>query len=233
MRKLLIITLCILLSLPLIGCSDLDELELFAFDDHDDYDDDDYDEYYDDYYEYDDDYDDDYDDYDDDYDDDDYYDSEDHMSDGTYVDSLPWGYFPFSFSVHDLYGNTVTEESMGEKQLFFVHLWATWCPPCIAEMPDLAIVAWEYGDRVGFIGLLDDFGNNPDGAINILESSNKPDFFITVDANDAQFSELLALVHTGYVPTTVIFTSDGDMFEPLIGAYFEAYAVILDAILED
>jgi len=158
--------------------------------------------------------------------------SEEQMTEVADSDAIPWGIFPFSFAVQDIYGNTKTELSMGEKQLFFVHLWATWCPPCVAEMPELAMVAKEYGDRVGFLGLLGDFSENPDGAIAIIESSDKPDFFLTVDAMDAQLSGLLDLVQTGYVPTTVIFTSDGNMFEPLVGAYGMGYAEILDAMLE-
>ena len=147
-------------------------------------------------------------------------------------DTLPSGLFPYSFKLEDIYGNTVTEETLGERQLFFVHLWATWCPPCIAEMPELSIVAREYGDRVGFLGLLDDFKENPEGAKNIMESSDKPDFFIMIDARDSQLRELLELLNTGYYPTTVLFTSDGDMFEPLVGAHGYGYADILDAILE-
>ena len=34
--------------------------------------------------------------------------------------------FPFSFSSVDLQGNTVTEEDLGEKELFFAYLWAVW-----------------------------------------------------------------------------------------------------------
>jgi thiol-disulfide isomerase/thioredoxin len=148
------------------------------------------------------------------------------------ADTPVWGLFPFSFDIEDIYGNLVTTESMGEKQLFFVHLWATWCSPCIAELPDLAVVAGEYADRVGFIGLLDDFDSNPDGAKNLIDSSNKPESFITVDARLPELEDLLDLLKTGYVPTTVIFTADGTMFEPLIGAYGYGYAAVLDAILE-
>jgi len=34
--------------------------------------------------------------------------------------------FPFSFSIEGLYGETVTEEDLGEKELFMVYLWAVW-----------------------------------------------------------------------------------------------------------
>jgi len=156
----------------------------------------------------------------------------DSAPDETDAGELGRGVLPFSFTTRDLYGNIVTEESLGEKQLFFVHIWGTWCGPCVNEMPDLAALAIEYGDRVGFIGLLDDFSSNPEGAKSIKESAGVPDSFITVDAWLAEVSELNALVLSGSFPTTVIIAPDGRQTEQIIGAYGAAYADILDVILE-
>lgn len=35
-----------------------------------------------------------------------------------------------------------------------VNVWATWCPPCVEEVPDLAAFAERAGDRVGLVGVL-------------------------------------------------------------------------------
>jgi len=148
------------------------------------------------------------------------------------IDDTPGGLFPFSFTAKDLYGNTVTEETIGKKQLFFVHLWGTWCPPCIDEMPELAVVAEEFSDVVGFIGLLDDYSANLEGAVNIAKSSGKPDSFINIDAYHPELIDLLELLYTGYVPTTIIITPDGEVLETLIGAYGAEYALFLDEFLE-
>lgn len=40
------------------------------------------------------------------------------------------------FELSDLQGNTVRFESLRGK-VIFMNVWATWCPPCIAEMPGI------------------------------------------------------------------------------------------------
>ena len=44
----------------------------------------------------------------------------------------------------------VTLEKLNEKPVF-VNVWATWCPPCIAELPSIIDVYETYGDRVNFV----------------------------------------------------------------------------------
>ena len=42
----------------------------------------------------------------------------------------------YSFRLLDSNGNTVEGASLRGKTVF-MNFWATWCPPCIAEMPDI------------------------------------------------------------------------------------------------
>lgn len=43
-------------------------------------------------------------------------------------------------SLHDLSGKVV-----------FINFWATWCPPCIAELPDIQKLYSKYGNAVYFL----------------------------------------------------------------------------------
>ncbi|MFT7159735.1 MAG: thiol-disulfide isomerase/thioredoxin, partial [Bacteroidia bacterium] len=42
----------------------------------------------------------------------------------------------YDFKLTDAQGTTVSFEEFKGKTVF-LNLWATWCPPCIAEMPDI------------------------------------------------------------------------------------------------
>ena len=138
--------------------------------------------------------------------------------------------FPYKFTAQDLYGNAVTEESLGEKEVFFVHYWGTWCPPCLAEMPELGKVVQKYGDRVGFIGLLDDYSTNRAGAVRIKEETGAD--FINVDATHKDLRAVLKLVESGYVPTSVLIGKDGKIIgEQIIGAHGSGYADFIEAAL--
>ena len=139
--------------------------------------------------------------------------------------------FPYKFTATDLHGNTVTEESLGEKEVFFVHLWATWCPPCVEEMPQLADVVAKYEDRVGFIALLIDYSTDKDVALKLEEATGVN--MINVDAYNRDLTVLYAMVESGYVPTTILIDKDGNIIgDQIIGAYGRMYGSFLDAALD-
>jgi thiol-disulfide isomerase/thioredoxin len=145
-----------------------------------------------------------------------------------YAETFP---FPYIFSARNLRGTEVTEKSLGEKELFFVHYWATWCGPCVKEMPDLAAIAKKYGDRVGFIALLDDYSDSRAAAVRITELSGIS--FTMVDANHKDFRSLLQMVQSGYVPTTILIDKNGKIVgKQIIGAYGKGYERFIDEALK-
>ncbi|NLD19129.1 MAG: TlpA family protein disulfide reductase [Clostridiales bacterium] len=52
-----------------------------------------------------------------------------------------------SFESTDLDGNPVNQDIFSGKKLTMVNMWATFCGPCIKEMPDLAELNKEYSDK--------------------------------------------------------------------------------------
>ncbi len=56
----------------------------------------------------------------------------------------------YAWQLQDITGKHFTFSEFANK-VVFINLWATWCPPCIAEMPDLQKLYNDYGDRVEFL----------------------------------------------------------------------------------
>lgn len=61
------------------------------------------------------------------------------------------------FSAQDLEGNELDQSILQGHTLTMVNVWATFCTPCISEMPDLGTLAQEYEDQgVQIVGLVSD-----------------------------------------------------------------------------
>ena len=57
---------------------------------------------------------------------------------------------PFQYAVTDLHGAS-RNIAVGEGKVTFISYWATWCPPCIAELPGIQELYKDYGDKVNFL----------------------------------------------------------------------------------
>lgn len=65
-----------------------------------------------------------------------------------------------SFSAVDLDGNSIDQTVLQGQKLTMVNVWATYCGPCLQEMPNLGRLAKDYADLgVQIIGLVSDAQN--------------------------------------------------------------------------
>ena len=60
--------------------------------------------------------------------------------------------------MHDIDGKPLSSADLRGK-VVLVNFWATWCPPCRAEIPDLVALQAKYGDRLQVIGVSQDEGS--------------------------------------------------------------------------
>lgn len=83
-----------------------------------------------------------------------------------------------------------------------VNVWASWCPPCIAEMPMLAAAARDYSADVKFLGI--DLQDQPEAALAMLTEFDVP-FASVVDEIGVTRSGL----SVSGPPVTFFVTADG------------------------
>lgn len=122
-----------------------------------------------------------------------------------------------TFEGTDLEGNTVSEAVFLQSRLTMVNVWATYCNPCLSEMPGLGELAAEYdGSEFQVIGIVSDVKEGEDQTlVESLVQQTGADYPHLL-ANDSIGQALLAGV-TG-VPTTFFFGEDGAYLGGVVGA---------------
>jgi cytochrome c biogenesis protein CcmG, thiol:disulfide interchange protein DsbE len=91
-----------------------------------------------------------------------------------------------------------------------VNLWASWCPPCVAEMPDLEAQHRHYGDRVNFVGVTDDA--DPDAASRLASRLG-----VTYPLLHDPAGVVLAELGIANLPATVFVDAEGRMVAKRLG----------------
>lgn len=122
-----------------------------------------------------------------------------------------------TFEGTDLEGNAVSQDVFLQSKLTMVNVWATYCNPCLNEMPGLGELAAEYDpSEFQIIGIVSDVMEGEDQALveELVQQTgaNYPHLL----ANDSIYQALLAGV-TG-VPTTFFFDGEGAYLGGLVGA---------------
>ena len=135
------------------------------------------------------------------------------------------------FTAKTIYGDTVTEEIFAAKKITVVNIWGTFCPPCIAEMPELGEMARSLPADAQIIGLVCDAEENSAEvakAQEIVKQSNVSFVNIVPDANLQQFMENVTAV-----PTTIFVNSKGEVVgKAILGADVAGYKAELSRLLK-
>ena len=102
-------------------------------------------------------------------------------------------------------------------KVLIVNFWATWCPPCLQEMPEFIKLQTELGPKgVQFIGILTD--DEADAAREFLNA--KPLNYPVLDGSVGarQWTEKLG-DRAGVLPISVVFAPDGKRVHTELGIF--------------
>ena len=141
------------------------------------------------------------------------------LSFGEVIDSvkqlMPWHESTpeLTFKLTDTKGNIFTEKNTRGKYLV-VNFWATWCSPCLKEIPAFVEFYKENSEHVEILGL--DFEPVNIELINeFVErfSINYP-LILYTHINDSEYTKFGEIVG---MPTTLIYSPDGELLQTFMG----------------
>ena len=117
------------------------------------------------------------------------------------------------FSVVDLNGNTHTNKTV-EGKFLVVNFWATWCPPCLKEIPAFVEFYEQHADKVQILGL-DYEGADKSTIVEFTDTYmvNYP-IILFDDINSKEFKKFGEVLG---MPTTYIYSPKGKLIDFRMG----------------
>lgn len=143
---------------------------------------------------------------------------------------------PVFFKASTIDGTDFSSSVFADSRITMVNVWATYCNPCLNEMPDLGELAGAY-DAADFqlIGIISDIPEGADEqklqtALDLIEETGAdyPHLLLNESVYNALLSDVTA------VPTTFFIDQDGQVLDTVIGARDKsAWEETIDAFLEE
>ena len=99
--------------------------------------------------------------------------------------------------------NAVVSTADLKGKIVFINFWATWCPPCIAEMPSLNDLYKQFRDDDQFVFL---FINEDEDVANAKTFLQKEEYSLPLMT---RAGSIPADIYSGTLPTTLVLNKEG------------------------
>lgn len=134
-----------------------------------------------------------------------------------------------NFTWQDETGKQVSFAEVSKGKPVLVNFWATWCGPCVKEMPDLAALSEEYKSKGGLvIGISVDRDDDALVLVSDFVKEKNVTYPIVIDNGDLE----TAFGGLRGIPTTFYIDKEGKIVKKLVGLQSkEKFAAEFDALL--
>lgn len=134
------------------------------------------------------------------------------------------------FNTKTLSGDSVDQSIFQQHKITFINFWATWCGPCVGELPDLQKLYEKYKGDIGFIGICGD-ATDSESAAHAKKIIDKSGDTYTNLMNFDQVTDIMGDMQ--FIPCSIIVDSTG---KPLSGQLVgsegnDKYSAAIDAAL--
>lgn len=106
----------------------------------------------------------------------------------------------------DINGNLIDQKTLVEKPLV-INYWATWCKPCVEEMPAFEELSKKYKGQITFLFVTDE------QQFKIINFSKRKKFNLFF----AKSSENLSNIGINVRPTTYFYNNSGNLMVSVVG----------------
>lgn len=129
-----------------------------------------------------------------------------------------------SFEGQDTEGNIISSSILSESKITMVNIWATYCNPCLREMPGLGELAKEYdAEDFQIIGIISDVQEGApektlEYAVRLIEQTGAD--YPHLLLNESLYRALLTEVNA--VPATFFLDENGTILDMVVGSMEKA-----------
>jgi len=122
-------------------------------------------------------------------------------------------------------GKQVSFKEFTKNKVVFLNIWATWCPPCRREMPDIVKISKELSSKdFVVIGISVDQGSTARAKVESFAKAQGVEYINILDVD----KKIKSLIGIGAYPTTFILDKKGQVSQKIVG--MQTYSVFMRAI---
>lgn len=112
-------------------------------------------------------------------------------------------------------GTTVSLKDLYQDKPVYLNFWASWCPPCVKEMPHIQSLQDKYGDKINVVAVTVD-ENSADAAAFVKKAG------LTMPIYTGDLKAMASAYGLSAIPVSIIIDKDGNILDQTVGGMDEA-----------